>query len=498
MVKFYLFVCLLLPCSTLLSNNIQIVDLRVDYAADNRDFAVLTFNLGWENAWRTTSAPNNWDAAWVFAKYRTAGEGDWQHLMLSTGRGPASAVVDVMDGTGAMIYAASPMTGTAKYSQVQLRWNLAANGIDLIEIMDFKIFGVEMVYVPGGSFYLGSGHKGKEVNMFFEGGHPSKTDPYRVTSSNAIPVLDDPHSLYYRDVDTTGSDISGPIPAAFPKGFRPFYAMKYELSQQQYVDFFNTLTPAQKAVHDITDVTGKNTDESLARNCISYDPESGQDATTTAPHVPVGFVSISDMMAYLDWSGLRPMTELEFEKLCRGPLSPIRAEFAWGTDEIAKWKFLPSLPNEPREILTNLTKLNPNEGYAAYEKTTSITRFGLGPMRSGIFSGSLDLGTTRVWSGAGYYGNMELSGNQAEGVISVTHADGRAFTNRHGNGFLPETGYADVPTWPQTQNGIGIRGGHSNSDEEYLKTSDRTYMTNALSDEYFRPYWLQFRGVRGL
>ena len=29
-------------------------------------------------------------------------------------------------------------------------------------------------------------------------------------------------------------------------------------------------------------------------------------------------ISWSDMSAYLDWSGLRPMTELEYEKACRG------------------------------------------------------------------------------------------------------------------------------------------------------------------------------------
>ncbi|WP_168797523.1 SUMF1/EgtB/PvdO family nonheme iron enzyme [Neolewinella litorea] len=490
---------MLISCSALMGNNILIENLRVEYEVGNPDYALLTFDLSWENAWRTTSAPANWDAAWVFAKYRPAPDGEWQHLILSNvGQTPNGAAIEVMEGTGAMVYAAAPMTGPATYSQVQLRWSLTANGIDLIEIMDFRIFGVEMVYVPGGSFYLGSTFKGQEINKLYEGGHPNKKDPYPVTSSDAIPVANASHSLYYDDVYGNGADVAGPIPAAFPKGFRAFYAMKYELSQQQYVDFFNTLTPAQKAVHDITDATGKNTDGDQARNCVSYDPLTGEDAVTTAPHVPVGYVSVRDMLAYLDWSGLRPMTEMEFEKLCRGPVFPVDAEFAWGTDQVARWKFLPSLPNAPNEILTNLNKLNANEGYAAYDMTTPNTRFGLGPLRSGIFSGSLDLGTTRVWSGAGYYGNMELSGNQAEGVISITHADGRAFTNQHGNGFLPETGYADVPTWPQTYNGIGIKGGHGNSIVDDLQVADRAHMTNALSSENFRPYWLQFRGVRGL
>lgn len=38
-------------------------------------------------------------------------------------------------------------------------------------------------------------------------------------------------------------DMSGPIPAAFPKGYNAFYLMKYEISQGQLTDFFNFLDP---------------------------------------------------------------------------------------------------------------------------------------------------------------------------------------------------------------------------------------------------------------
>ena len=41
-----------------------------------------------------------------------------------------------------------------------------------------------------------------------------------------------------------------------------------------------------------------------------------------------------DGAAYADWSGLRPMTELEFEKACRGNQTPVANEFAWGTASI--------------------------------------------------------------------------------------------------------------------------------------------------------------------
>ena len=44
------------------------------------------------------------------------------------------------------------------------------------------------------------------------------------------------------------------------------------------------------------------------------------------------WLSWADVAAYLDWSGLRPMTELEFEKACRGPNAPVAGEYAWGSN----------------------------------------------------------------------------------------------------------------------------------------------------------------------
>ena len=43
----------------------------------------------------------------------------------------------------------------------------------------------------------------------------------------------------------------------------------------------------------------------------------------------------ADCATYADWAGLRPMTELEFEKACRGPLKPVPDEYAWGTAAVA-------------------------------------------------------------------------------------------------------------------------------------------------------------------
>ena len=47
--------------------------------ADNYTF--VKFDISWENSWRTSAAPNNWDAAWIFVKYRV-GTGNWMHATL--------------------------------------------------------------------------------------------------------------------------------------------------------------------------------------------------------------------------------------------------------------------------------------------------------------------------------------------------------------------------------------------------------------------------------
>ena len=60
----------------------------------------VTFDVTWTNSWRHTGggapAPNNWDAAWVFVKFRKNG-GDWAHASLnntghSTGSGTAATI----------------------------------------------------------------------------------------------------------------------------------------------------------------------------------------------------------------------------------------------------------------------------------------------------------------------------------------------------------------------------------------------------------------------
>ncbi|QQS40371.1 MAG: SUMF1/EgtB/PvdO family nonheme iron enzyme [Acidobacteriota bacterium] len=145
----------------------------------------------------------------------------------------------------------------------------------------------------------------------------------RVTSEEEIAVGSSNGALSQPKAEDVGG-ISGPVPEAFPKGFRHFYLMKYEMTQGQYAAMLNTVSDS----------------DSFARanfNSRSYYGNRGtiglQDGQFVAgkPDRPMNFVTWDDSLAFADWAGLRPMTELEFSKAARGSRSPIENEYPWGT-----------------------------------------------------------------------------------------------------------------------------------------------------------------------
>jgi formylglycine-generating enzyme required for sulfatase activity len=186
---------------------------------------------------------------------------------------------------------------------------------------------------------------------------------------------------------------------------------------------------------------------------------------TTNPFVACNYLSWMDGAAYSDWSGLRPMTELEFEKACRGTATPVANEYAWGntTATAATGISNGGLANEtPSNSGANAVYGNSGTG---------------GPLRVGTFANG---SSTRAQSGASYYGIMELSGNLWERPVTVGNATGRAFTGVHGDGALSTQ-------WPRQRNGLagpysdevtgatgsGFRGGGWAGDASGMRASDR-------------------------
>ena len=466
------------------ANNIAVSNISLENL-NAPNWVQVEFDLSWENSWRLSAGPSNWDAAWVFVKYRV-NSGDWQHAQLAQTNFVAAtgSTIDVAsDGVGAFVYRDSDGSGDLNLQNMRLRWNYGS--IDPNDIIDIKVFAVEMVYVPQGSFSLG-GTLGDENGMFFSG---SPNTPYEVTSENGIAISTSVGNLYYPNDDGLGAanigDQLGPIPASFPKGFDAFYVMKYEVSQEQWIDFFNTLTAAQKINNDVTGSTGKNSDVESLRNGISWSDDAAG-ATTTNPNVALNFVASVMTSNYLDWAGLRHMTELEYEKACRGPIAPKPNEGAWGNANIASATYNYTNLGQPNEQLTNPAVGVGNIVYASTNGTPS------GPKRVGMLAASA-INNNREETGGSYYGIMELSGNVYENVITVGRPEGRAFTGISGDGVLSVAGEANVANWPDGAIGIGYRGGSYANATPFFLVSDRTDAANIIENGNSR---LGFRGGR--
>ena len=157
---------LLLGAASVQANNLAISNVSLTGQDTANDFILVQFDISWENSWRISGGdPNNWDAAWVFVKYRIAG-GDWRHATLHTSghTAPAGSTIDTPgDGTGIFIYRSADGTGMVTFNSVQLRWNYGADGLaDNETDVEVQVLGIEMVYVPQGEFAAGSGGTGTD------------------------------------------------------------------------------------------------------------------------------------------------------------------------------------------------------------------------------------------------------------------------------------------------------------------------------------------------
>lgn len=444
----------------------------------------ITFSISWENSWNANVAPANWDAVWVFVKYQDCNTRLWAHAGLSTTSADHSAAsplqVDaVSDGKGVFIRRSALGGGNISATTVTLKLAIPAG------TYNYKVFGIEMVNVPQAAFEIGDGTS--------------------VSTFNSITV-----NASSQSGGITAATIGGggpTVPAAFPMGYNSFYCMKYEISQLQYVEFLNSLTFAQqqnRIYSDPTSATGTYVTFGSAafRNGIVIETPGnnaaipavfGCDATTgvinnnnDGQNIAMNNLSWADLAAYLDWSALRPMTELEFEKVCRGTMPRVAGEYPWGDTNItAFYSTTVTSPFQPGEVANAI-----GNGRCAYGLGSASGAYG--PLRVGLFATA---SSGRSSAGASYYGAMEMAGNVVERTVTVGNAAGVLFTGVLGDGTLTAIGDANQANWPSvtTASGIGFRGGEYVSPASYLRTSDRQ---TAATTNAARAYTTGGRGVR--
>lgn len=499
MTKQILLFCLLLASGLgAWGNNIRItnatlVDRNTSAGVNSpSNYAFVQFDLAWDNSWRSNVAPGNWDAAWVFIKFRVDGGGScaasgWRHASLSTtaanhsivnNNGVATSITPTADGLGVFIYRSANGSGNVNFQSVKLRWNYGANGVlDACQVT-LRVLATEMVYVPEGSFYAGDGMAVPDRAQFSAG---SSTAPLQITSEAALTLGgtaltnlgNSNRNRQNAPTDDFDNSTTRTLPAAFPKGYQAFYCMKYELSQEQYVNFLNSLDGVQQSARTTATTAGTFMGAAAAevapsgRNGIRC--QFAPSGTTAGIYVndlngngtyneaddglavACNMLSYADAAAYADWSGLRLMTELEFEKACRGPNYPVPQEYAWGTTGLT----------------SNSYSLTPNTGGRTTE-TMNNAHAGLGnaingqnlaswpeAYRSGLFATS---SSNRITSGATYYGIMDMSGNLAEYFVGLGSNSCRTYTGLHGNGTLLSNGNADVDYW------VGVNGSSNRGD----------------------------------
>jgi formylglycine-generating enzyme required for sulfatase activity len=503
---FYVFVCSFMLGNYVHANNISVSNISVAGQGSASGYALVKFTLSWENSWRTSTGPSNWDAAWVFIKYRKD-SGEWKQAWLNnTGHivvagssvnvgllTPSAAYNDNSNpGLGAFVYRSTD--GSGNYTaNVELRWNYGIQGLDQASIIDLKVVAVEMVYVTQGDFNVGGGD-----------GNPHYTST-TINTATATTASTGTGSLGGKAGGYPTSTVT-PSSATWPNGWSAFYCMKYEVSQQQYVDFLNTLTYAQQVTRTSISPTSAPGTSALAlnnenRNGIDVEVSGNSVSGTPAKYgcnldgdasygeandggdIACNYIMWPDLTAFLDWAGLRPMTELEFEKACRGKDQPaVMGEFAWGNSSATA---AISIGNSG-----TASETAGNSGANAVFGSQTLVN---GPLRVGSFAGAT---TNRAQAGASYYGIMDLSGNLWDRAVTTDNIEGRTYAGTHGNGMLTTNGEADAVSWPDNSGlGSGYRGGDWINPTTHMRVSDR----NAASfPTNYRALTYGGRGLRSI
>ena len=357
------------------------------------------------------------DYIWVFVKFSTTNgaDGSWRQATLAAG----GTVTPVTDNLGAFIRASDAGTSGANFT---LRWNYSADSVAAIDSNTrIKVAVTEMVDVPTGSFIYDAGGIGGTLYNNYGG-----TSAITVSATTDIP---------------TGAS------AGWPNGYTGFYLAKYEVSQQQYCDFLNTISSTDAATRYDAALYNTNGYRITYTAAAPY----GSRYYTDAQNRCCNMLSWDDTCAYLSWSALRPMTEMEFEKAARGGRQggANARTYPWGNTE----------PVSPTATIDGGT-------HSLYYANYGSIAGGQKPILVGWYLSQNYAASNPAVTGASVYGIADLAGNVWEHLINCA-----ALTvplNGNGTTTWPTS-------WPGAAAGKGVRGGDWTNGATVLRVSDRVY-----------------------
>ncbi|HQW46104.1 MAG: hypothetical protein IPI22_10125 [Bacteroidetes bacterium] len=494
----YFFAAFVFTCSQAFANNIQISNVTT--SGNN-----ITFDISWENSWNSMNNidlnyPNNWDAAWVFIKVQSSTNNLWLHQLVSTNAanhsisGGVLQIDAVTDGVGVFIRRSSPGYGNVSATATLAMQTLPSG------TLNFKAFGIEMVRTNTGNFGVNDSTTG--FNRFLS---------YNVSNATI------PASALFVGSPTLAN--------TYPTGYAAFYAAKYESTNEQVVDYLNCLTYDQQA--NLTDVApnsvvgtkaynpggyaasnyikiltpGVNNTSPAVYGCdfnanlIFNDPTDGQNTACA-------MFTVRRAISFLDWSGLRPMTEMEYEKLCRGTkfngqANPrVIGEYPWGTTEFYNY-------NAANLSFTGTDTERVDAPVINGRCISYSLNAGYYPARVGQFAQNA---TGRASSGAGFYGNMDLAGNVWEIVVGVNTTSNPITITSLGDGNVnpaagPTNGDGNQPNWSNyaAPTYWGLKGGswwETTYYNVYTQVSDRQTVPLSPSSLITTSIHTGVRGVR--
>jgi hypothetical protein len=406
MKKFFTLLLMMVLGSNAFANNMLVQNVTTTGNNATNKTIQVQFDLSWDNSWRDGI---NWDAAWIFMKFKNA-SGVWQHVQINTtgfnnGTGTANTVQVTSDKVGAWVYRSAQGSGTFNSTNMQLQWNYGLSGLTSVAGLEVRVYAIEMVYVPQGDFNCAKFFWNNPTQPWDAAPRSfvANGNNFAVINNKLSPILtyNNGTSISLRVKGDAGLDVNndGIVDNTYPTGYNAFYCYKYELTEQQYADFLNTLTSTQL------------TTLGVAGSGIVL--SNGKYFSST-PNKACGNSNEVRTLAYADWSGVRPMSFLEFNKASYGPNQPIASSQTCS----GCWVMF------------------------LYPASNSIN-WGNSLIDVGYFAGFYP-NPTRGTSGASYYGILELTGNAHEPTVKLSSFN----FNSNGNGTLSTNGTSDVNNWP--------------------------------------------------
>jgi formylglycine-generating enzyme required for sulfatase activity len=522
------FFLLILPKNSF-ANNVKIENLVI---TENN---FLECTIKWDNSWffnkeltiasenQSSTQKKNFlfkDGVWCFLKIRT-NDYTWRPIYLSENEVLINQDASIERDTelktvsdkGGFFLSSIIKEEKNGISQTFISIKLPDEIKNQFGVYDIALYAIEMVWIDEGSFFVGDGVHSQNAlrksTLANQTNDSTDVKPFLINSENEILVGENESRLY----GNNGKEEfpSSNIPATFPKGYAGFWIMKYEINQSQYSDFLNTLTFKQQSNRTANSPESEINTPALAissntllRNSIFIKEKGNSDLNipaiyetnyetdyqnTEGKYRACNWLNAEDIAAFLDWSALRPITELEFEKAARGITHPIKGEFAWGTPYIIDAN---TVQNDGTESETVIQTANfaDSAGLASYNSGIEFNQLN-GVLRNGFAAKGSDFSTSdfelRLQAGASFWGVMELSGNVWEYCVKINNPNSLinplSFQrNQFGNGFLDENGNADFLSFDVIE-GFIVRGGawdsvtYSVGDFRDLSVSARYYAT---------------------